>query len=471
MTARFLAFVSTLALLGALAAEAPAPVAAQPTTPQVTSTVPPDLGQPPSGEVPILFNDHHVYATPDTLKENRVLAALYKNDVVLVPLRSMFQLMGASVSWDPASKTVDVTKAGSDVRVTVGKPVVIVNGESRPLDVPPEMYKGAVVVPLRVISEGMGAYVQWVPDQRVVVVRYVEAAPPTAPPPTPAPTVEPTPPPTPSPSPTPTPIPPSYARYIAADYTVASKINNELSDGNNGSGAWAAHGAFELPVGKTTTLMASGDFRQFQYQHHSNYGSASCDPTVGTCSTVNGNGTYQPGVCPSSDPGCVTVIGAPSYSAVTGSGQAYVPGFTAQDRDFDLSVGYKIADPRIYIAPSYYWRSYNYLGYPSLSGLGFGIEKLADTDQPWSIYGSAYYYPSVKGNYTGPTSPLLGPLSGAQFTLSYGVLRYALGGTYNFGKTPIYADLGILGDQGYGRNDAPANFTHTGAYIGLGFHL
>ncbi len=57
----------------------------------------------------------------------------------------------------------------------------------------------------------------------------------------------------------------------------------------------------------------------------------------------------------------------------------------------------------------------------------------------------------MKGNYTGPTSPLLGPLSGAQFTLSYGVLRYALGGTYNFGKTPIYADLGILGDQGYGR--------------------
>ena len=204
MTARFLAFVSTLALLGALAAEAPAPVAAQPTTPQVTSTVPPDLGQPPSGEVPILFNDHHVYATPDTLKENRVLAALYKNDVVLVPLRSMFQLMGASVSWDPASKTVDVTKAGSDVRVTVGKPVVIVNGESRPLDVPPEMYKGAVVVPLRVISEGMGAYVQWVPSRHVVVVRYI--APPVEIPPTPTPTLAPTP--TPLPSMMPAVVPP-----------------------------------------------------------------------------------------------------------------------------------------------------------------------------------------------------------------------------------------------------------------------
>ena len=42
----------------------------------------------------------------------------------------------------------------------------MINGEARPLDVPPEIYKGAVVVPVRVISEGMGAYVLWVPDKR-----------------------------------------------------------------------------------------------------------------------------------------------------------------------------------------------------------------------------------------------------------------------------------------------------------------
>src|SRR5579864_7381406 len=35
-----------------------------------------DFGAPPSGEVPILFNDHHVYARPDTLRQGRVLAAL-----------------------------------------------------------------------------------------------------------------------------------------------------------------------------------------------------------------------------------------------------------------------------------------------------------------------------------------------------------------------------------------------------------
>src|SRR5579872_3743938 len=137
----------------------------------------PDFGSPPSGQYPILFNDHHVYAKPDVDKQNRVLAALARGGTIFVPLRSMFEQMGATVSYDAASKTVDVSKPGSDIKLTVGQAQVIINGESRPLDVPPEIYQGEILVPVRVISEGMGAYVQWVPDKRVVVVRYVTPTP------------------------------------------------------------------------------------------------------------------------------------------------------------------------------------------------------------------------------------------------------------------------------------------------------
>ena len=94
-----------------------------------------------------------------------MLAALVRGGTLLIPLRSMFEQMGATVSYDAASKTVDVTKPGADVKVTVGQPEVVINGESRPLDVPPIIYQGNVLVPVRVISEGMGAYVLWVADQ------------------------------------------------------------------------------------------------------------------------------------------------------------------------------------------------------------------------------------------------------------------------------------------------------------------
>jgi len=99
------------------------------------------FGVPPSGEVPILFNDHTVYATPDLLKRSRVLAALVRGHQIYVPLRSMFEQMGATVSASADGKTITASKPGANVSVTLGKSEVVINGESRPLDVPPMLYR------------------------------------------------------------------------------------------------------------------------------------------------------------------------------------------------------------------------------------------------------------------------------------------------------------------------------------------
>lgn len=174
--------LTTAAILLAATTIAPAETSATPASVLVAQqSAPADFGSPPSGSVPILYNDHHVYTKPDRLKQGRVLAALVRHGTVLIPLRSMFEQMGASVTYDPSTKTADVSKPGADVKVTVGKPEVIINGESRPLDVAPISYHGDILVPVRVISEGMGAFVQWVPDRQLVVVRYLPPTPPPAP--------------------------------------------------------------------------------------------------------------------------------------------------------------------------------------------------------------------------------------------------------------------------------------------------
>jgi hypothetical protein len=405
----------------------PAPAAPPTTTtPPTTQNVPPmQFGSPPSGQIPILFNDHHVYSKPDVLKQGRVLSALVRGVTILVPLRSMFEQMGATVSYDPASKTVDVTKPGSDVKVTVGRPEVTINGETRPLDVPPMIYQGQILVPVRVISEGMGAYVQWVPDKRVVVVRYVTATPP--PPPAP---------PAPAPSPTvaPTPVPvaaPYEDHFIAGDYIISPKVYNEFSPGNTGkSGSYAVRGALEFPL-FGLPWMVEGDFRQYQYPHNcAGPGDAQC---------------------------LVTSIG-------TGT-QTFVPAFTAKDQDVDARLGLKIADPRIYIGVGYLWRTTNY-GYPRQNGVGFGLEKLPDLDHTFSVYGSAYYYPSIKatcGTDVCPTGP---------YDLAYRVFRYQIGGAINFGAPAgVFLDFGWIGDQGRNKTNAPADYTHNGPYVGLGIHF
>jgi len=188
---------------------------------QTSSPSSPDFGAPPSGQIPILYNDRHVYATPDILKQGRVLAALVRGGTILIPLRSMFEQMGATVSYDASSKTATVSKAGAQVVVTVGKPEVVINGESRPLDVPPIIYQGAVLVPVRVISEGMGAYVQWVPDRHIVVVRYIPATPPPTEAPPPPEVTAPPPPPPPA-----TPNPWTFPGYVRSYYFTRQNASN-----------------------------------------------------------------------------------------------------------------------------------------------------------------------------------------------------------------------------------------------------
>lgn len=460
------AIVATL-LAGAFASGASAPAVAQ-------AAPAPAFGAPPGGDYPILYNDRHVDARPTELKAGRVLGALVRGNTVLVPLRAMFERMGAAVSYDAATKTVEASKPGSDVKVTVGKAEVILNGEARPLDVPPEIYRGTVMVPLRVISEALGAYVQWVPEKNTVVVRYL--SPPAALPPPPI--VEPSPPPvplptaspTPSPSPTPLASKPAISGFVAADAFLSSKIHNELAPGVSAKNAFDVKAALEIPLG-SSAIMLGGDFRQYHYDHSANLGFVPC-ADVATCSTVVGSDfNYRAGTCPSTDPGCVTVIGHGAYEQVIGKGQAYVPAFVAQDRDYDARLGVRVASPRLYIAASYLWRTFDYLGYPTQRGLGFGLEKLPDLDQPLSWYGSAYYYPSVSGNYTGPTSVLLGSLSGAAFEWQYRVLKYEIGATYSLGQGPLFLEAGWLGDRGTGKLNAPSDYNHNALFLGGGLHL
>lgn len=378
----------------------------------------------PMHEVPILFNDHHVNATPNELKNGRVLAALVKGDTVLVPLRSMFEQTGATVSYDAGSKTVKVSKPGSEISVTVGVPEVTINGEKRPLDVPPEVYKGTIVVPLRVISEGMGAYVQWVPDKQLVVVRYLPPTPPPTPAPTEAPTVAP------SPPPTPTPPPPAKAKnemFIAGDYYMAGKTYNEFSAGNRTTGSWGARAA-----GEFGPFMLGVDYAQYRYNHS----------------------------CGSNPPPAATTDSSCFVTNVGSTGSSFVPAFIARDTFTELHAGYKVLDPRVYVGIGWEFNAGNY-GYPNQTGFGYGIEKLPDLDQVVSFYGSYYVYPNTRGTYSGFNQSL---------PMQCSLQTYKVGGTWTFTKnSPLWFDLGYSGNRGNAKANSPSGFTHNGLYAGFGF--
>ncbi|MCA1594809.1 MAG: hypothetical protein LC772_00055, partial [Chloroflexi bacterium] len=90
---------------------------------------------------------------------------------VLVPLRGVFEGLGANVDWNPANQTVTGRRAGTTVRLRVNSAEASVNGRPVSLDVPARLYGNSVMVPLRFVSEALGADVRWVDATQTVNIR------------------------------------------------------------------------------------------------------------------------------------------------------------------------------------------------------------------------------------------------------------------------------------------------------------
>jgi len=106
---------------------------------------------------------------------------------VLVPLRGIFEQMGATVEWRPATRTVLAASGSTLVELQIGSRIARVNGNPVTLDIPAMIIGGRTLVPLRFISESLGARVQWDAATRTVLIFSAQAGQPpvTQPPPPP----------------------------------------------------------------------------------------------------------------------------------------------------------------------------------------------------------------------------------------------------------------------------------------------
>lgn len=91
-------------------------------------------------------------------------------DRTLIPLRAVSETLGAVVEWNDEAKTVAVTYNNSTIIVTVGSLTALVNGEEIEIDSPALIKKDRVLVPIRVIAEALGLDVEWDGESHSVIV-------------------------------------------------------------------------------------------------------------------------------------------------------------------------------------------------------------------------------------------------------------------------------------------------------------
>ncbi len=94
------------------------------------------------------------------------------DDRTLVPMRTIFEALGADVQWieDNGSQKVIANTAGRNIAMTINSSEYYVNGEKKELDVPAQLINDRTLVPLRAVSESLGCQVDWNDDTKTAVI-------------------------------------------------------------------------------------------------------------------------------------------------------------------------------------------------------------------------------------------------------------------------------------------------------------
>lgn len=95
---------------------------------------------------------------------------IIENGRTLVPFRFIGESIGAKITWDATKKEVGYIFGDIDLKLTIGLNKAIVNNVINMLDVPPKIVSGRTLVPVRFVTETLGAKVDWDANTKSVIV-------------------------------------------------------------------------------------------------------------------------------------------------------------------------------------------------------------------------------------------------------------------------------------------------------------
>ncbi len=104
------------------------------------------------GDIYVQFRDKILgFETPPVMEDDRVL----------VPMRFLFEQMGAEVTWDDATQTATAVLNNKSVTFSIDDTEAEVNNSAVTMDVPARLINDKTMVPLRFLSEELGYTVTW----------------------------------------------------------------------------------------------------------------------------------------------------------------------------------------------------------------------------------------------------------------------------------------------------------------------
>ena len=96
---------------------------------------------------------------------------IIENGRTLVPLRAIFEELGANVTYNDSNKTIIATKDDNEITLAIGSNVMSRGTKRTKLDVVAKVVNGRTLVPLRAVSEAFDKDVSWESKTKTVVIR------------------------------------------------------------------------------------------------------------------------------------------------------------------------------------------------------------------------------------------------------------------------------------------------------------
>jgi len=97
----------------------------------------------------------------DTLLQFDVAPMIDSNHRTLVPARAIAEALGGTVEWDGDARRVTIIREDSIVQFHIGRDTAVVDGREKLMDTHPIIVEDRTLIPVRYISEFLGADVSW----------------------------------------------------------------------------------------------------------------------------------------------------------------------------------------------------------------------------------------------------------------------------------------------------------------------
>ena len=89
-------------------------------------------------------------------EDNPAVEVFVENDRSYVPVRFISESYQGTVEWLQETQTVNIAFADRTISLTIGKPEIIINGETKVIDVAPIIRNERTFLPLRACTEAIG---------------------------------------------------------------------------------------------------------------------------------------------------------------------------------------------------------------------------------------------------------------------------------------------------------------------------